>query len=343
MKAEKYSLALIYAALLLGILVVGLGAFTRLTEAGLGCPDWPGCYGFLTVPQSVESVTKANQAFPLLPIETQKAWNEMIHRYIAGLLGLLIVVITFLAWRVKMRHRILSSVLLGMVVFQAALGMWTVTMKLMPIIVMAHLLGGFMIVSLLLLLAVQQRREIQMRRPKKSSKSPQIMTHKLKILSLFALGAVVLQIALGGWTSANYAAVVCTQLPLCDFDWLSNYDISAFNPISPNNESYQYGVLNVEQRVTIHVSHRLGAMLVSALVFWLALAIRKPLGNLSSFILMFALVLQIALGVTNIVALFPLPVALAHNLCALLLLLVMVRIVADIFSRKNNILNIAPS
>ncbi|WP_269748103.1 COX15/CtaA family protein [Enterovibrio coralii] len=116
------------------------------------------------------------------------------------------------------------------------------------------------------------------------------------------LVAVVLQIALGGWTSANYAAVVCTKLPVCEADWAGNYDASAFNPISPTNETYQYGVLNFDQRVTIHATHRIGAMIVTALVLLLAWFVRKPLGTRASVLLTAALVLQITLGVTNVVA-----------------------------------------
>ncbi|WP_269748102.1 COX15/CtaA family protein [Enterovibrio coralii] len=139
---------------------MALGAFTRLTEAGLGCPDWPGCYGFLTVPQSAEHIAQATEAFPDAPVEIQKAWNEMIHRYVAGTLGLVIAAIAFLAWRNPARNRLLPSILLAVVTFQAALGMWTVTMNLMPIVVMGHLLGGFTTVTLLFLLALTERRRV---------------------------------------------------------------------------------------------------------------------------------------------------------------------------------------
>ena len=271
METEKRYLGLIYGALLLAVVVVGLGAFTRLTEAGLGCPDWPGCYGFLTVPVSPEKVEQATQAFPHAPVEVHKAWNEMIHRYVAGTLGLVIAAIALFAWRGKRngRGRVLPTALLGVVIFQAALGMWTVTMNLMPIVVMAHLLGGFTTVTLLFLLAVLERRRVNnlTREPvtisPESSNNANIATMdsvdlepgkpslsgKLKMLTVTALVAVIMQIALGGWTSANYAAVVCTQLPICEVDWVSGYDSAAFDPISPTSETYQYGVLGFEQRV----------------------------------------------------------------------------------------------
>ncbi|WP_394212410.1 heme A synthase [Enterovibrio calviensis] len=353
METEKRYLGLIYGALLLAVVVVGLGAFTRLTEAGLGCPDWPGCYGFLTVPVSPEKVEQATQAFPNAPVEVHKAWNEMIHRYVAGTLGLVIAAIALFAWRGKRngRGRVLPTALLGVVIFQAALGMWTVTMNLMPIVVMAHLLGGFTTVTLLFLLAVLERRRVNnlTREPgaisPESSNNANIATMdsvdlepgkpslsgKLKMLTVTALVAVIMQIALGGWTSANYAAVVCTQLPICEVDWVSGYDSAAFDPISPTSETYQYGVLGFEQRVTIHATHRIGAIVVTLLVLLLAMGIRRPLGNTSALLLVGVLLLQISLGITNVVALLPLSVAVAHNLCGLLLLLVMVRTTVLVF------------
>ena len=357
---DKGYLFLLYGSLFLALIVVALGAFTRLTEAGLGCPDWPGCYGFLTVPQSAEHIAKAVQAFPDAPVEVQKAWNEMIHRYVAGTLGLLVALIAFLAWRKPSRDKTLPSILLAVICFQAALGMWTVTMNLMPIVVMGHLLGGFTTVTLLFLLCLFERRRVHSAAnvsaetgdeaivgaeqqdvkvnidDEPASSAQHRIGGKLKLLALSALVAVGLQIALGGWTSANYAAVVCTQLPVCEADWAGNYDVSAFHLISPTNETYQYGVLNFDQRVTIHATHRIGAMVVSVLVLLLAFAVRRPLGAMASISLVAALLLQISLGVTNVVALLPLSVAVAHNVCGLLLLLVVVKTTLGVFARQTS-------
>lgn len=332
MENEKRYLGLIYGALLLAVVVVVLGAFTRLTEAGLGCPDWPGCYGFLTVPQSADKLAQATEAFPHAPVEIHKAWYEMIHRYVAGALGLMIASIAFLAWRRPERNRILPSVLLAVVTFQAALGMWTVTMNLMPVVVMGHLLGGFTTVTLLFMLAWMERRRINTPVQRELDARIAPVSGKLKGLSVAALLAVVMQIALGGWTSANYSALVCTQLPICEADWVEKYDASAFHPISPENDTYQYGVLNFDQRVTIHATHRIGAMVVTALILVLAFAVRKPLGLGASLLLLGALGIQITLGVTNVIALLPLSVAVAHNVCGLFLLLVTVRTVTGVFS-----------
>lgn len=315
---------LVYVTFLLSLLVIALGAYTRLTEAGLGCPDWPGCYGFAGVPQTAEQKLQAMAAFPGSPLEEEKAWNEMVHRYFAGTLGLLIVLINLCAWRTRQAPRLLPALLLGTVVFQAVLGMWTVTLALMPVVVMGHLLGGFTTASLLLLLAMRlRRREL-------AAGSPALPPsgYKLKgvsLLAAFALSVTVGQIALGGWTAANYAAVVCTQLPVCETDWVRNYDAAAFNPIQPRHESYQYGVLNYQQRVSIHVTHRLGAA-VTALVLavliwrlWLSAALRRLALAVGGVLL-----LQIGLGITNVVASLPLMVAVGHNLVGALLLLVLV-------------------
>ena len=342
MISEKHYLFLIYVSFFLSLWVVGLGAYTRLTDAGLGCPDWPGCYGFLSVPQSLESITLANEAFPHSPVENHKAWNEMIHRYMAGILGLLIGALAFFAWRSKVRFRFLVSVLFIGVCFQAALGMWTVTMKLMPIVVMGHLLGGFSMVCLLFLLSFLERRRIKSASSLSSHLPSFKISDSLKFFSLLTLTALIIQISLGGWTSANYAASACTQFPVCGLDWVSKFDFSAFYPMSPNSDTYQYGVLNFDQRVSIHASHRLGAMIVSLLVFFLALWIRKALGNIFSFLLLALLVLQVSLGIINVLAFFPLSLALAHTLCALLLLLCVAGVTVKLFSEKNSVFNVNP-
>ena len=138
---------LVLTSIWLAIFVIGLGAYTRLTHAGLGCPDWPGCYGLIDVPETSQQIAAAEQAFPERPVEPEKAWNEMIHRYFAGALGILIAIIAFLSIKLRLSNTtnikyplILPLIILALVTFQAALGMWTVTLKLMPIIVMAHLL-----------------------------------------------------------------------------------------------------------------------------------------------------------------------------------------------------------
>ncbi|WP_318436854.1 COX15/CtaA family protein [Photobacterium leiognathi] len=327
---------LVTGAFILSLFVVGLGAYTRLTDAGLGCPDWPGCYGFLSVPQTPAELQTAQAAYPETPVEPIKAWNEMVHRYIAGSLGLLILAIAVMAWCRKGRPKLLPSLLLMVVCFQALLGMWTVTMQLMPVVVMGHLLGGFTTVSLLWLL----RLRIQLKPlfyhhgfTPNLSLSPKYLI-SLRILAIAALLIVIGQIALGGWTAANYAAVVCTQLPICEGDWQGNFQASAFELIQPPHSSYEYGVLDYAQRVSIHVAHRIGAMIATAAVLMLAVLLwfKPPLRRYSLWLIAF-LSLQVTLGVTNVVASLPLSVAVAHNLVGLLLLIALVttcyRLVCD--------------
>lgn len=318
---------LVSFSFVLSVCVVALGAYTRLTEAGLGCPDWPGCYGFLSVPQTPQEQLTAAEIFPDTPLEPQKAWNEMFHRYIAGSLGLLILAINIMAWRHPSRPKLLPTLLLGVVSFQALLGMWTVTMVLMPVVVMAHLLGGFTTVSLLWLL-----------RSRLCNSPPVIYlsSRSLYLLRTFAVvtSVVVLgQIALGGWTAANYAALVCTKLPICETNWLQIFDSSAFKLLQPQHDSYQYGVLDYAQRVSIHVVHRLGAIVTAVTVVILALLMWKHTQLRRYSVMLFVvLTVQIILGMTNVVASLPLTIAVAHNVIGLGLLLTTIATVYCLFS-----------
>ena len=319
---DRYFFYLVSFSFVLSLAVVALGAFTRLTEAGLGCPDWPGCYGFLTVPQTAVEQQTAAEFFPHTPLEPQKAWNEMLHRYVAGTLGLFVLAINVMAWRQVSRPKLVPMLLLIMVTVQALLGMWTVTLVLMPVVVMAHLLGGFTIVSLLWLLRLQLQA------------TPINMMHigiktvvRLRIAAIISVIVVISQIALGGWTAANYAALVCSQLPLCEANWQQLFDVKAFLLVQPQHDSYQYGVLDYGQRVSIHVVHRIGAMITTVVVLAMAwLCWRQPVLRRYSWGLVLLLTLQIALGVTNVVASLPLAVAVAHNVTGLGLLVAMVTI-----------------
>lgn len=314
---------LVLVSILLAILVVSLGAYTRLTHAGLGCPDWPGCYGLHDVPHTEEEILKAEAAFPERPVEPHKAWNEMIHRYFAGSLGLLILAIAFLS--IKNREVgtpvFLPVLILGVVIFQAALGMWTVTMKLMPIVVMGHLLGGFLTLSLLFLLYLRLKR-FHVRESNTSLR---------KFAKFGLLGIVLLtgQIALGGWTSSNYAALVCTELPICQEGWqeLLTFEES-FDLIPPHRDTYEYGHLDHDARVTIHVFHRMGAIVVSVYLLWLGLTVMRRASSQffkqASLGLITILLCQIGLGVSNIWFSLPLGIAVAHNVVAACLMLALI-------------------
>ena len=323
---------LVLLSILLAIVVIGLGAYTRLTHAGLGCPDWPTCYGLLDVPETSTQITAAEQAFPDRPVEPAKAWNEMIHRYFAGSLGLLILAIAFIA--IKQRKQgtpvFLPLIILSIVIFQAALGMWTVTMKLMPIIVMGHLLGGFTTLCLLFLLYLRLK-----------SDHASITNASVKRYHNFALiGVLILtmQIALGGWTSSNYAALTCVELPICQGDWLTQLSFdNAFNPFPEEKSTYEFGHLPHNERLTIHVVHRLGAVITSLYLVWLALIVCRRTRNRTiknaSLFMMTILTAQVSLGISNIWFHLPLKVAVAHNLVAAILMLSLISLTYKL--RKN--------
>ncbi|OUS28147.1 cytochrome B [Thalassotalea sp. 42_200_T64] len=311
---------LVLVAILLAIVVITLGAYTRLTHAGLGCPDWPGCYGFLDVPETVAKIEQAEAAFPERPVEPEKAWNEMIHRYFAGSLGLLIVLIFILSFKHREQGNplFLPALLVATVVFQAALGMWTVTMKLMPIVVMGHLLGGFVTLCLLYLLFL---RLTPYRVP-----GGDFNLRKYQKLAWLGVVILALQIALGGWTSSNYAALVCTQLPICQDGWLEQLTFAnSFDLIPPVRDTYEFGFLNQAERITIHSMHRIGAIITTLYLAWLALSVfinaQSGFFKRNAMVIAFILSCQVALGVSNIVFVLPLPVAVSHNVVAALLML----------------------
>lgn len=314
---------LVFISILLALVVVTLGAYTRLTHAGLGCPDWPTCYGLIDVPETAEQIAVAEQNYPQSRVEPAKAWNEMIHRYFAGALGLFILVIACLSIKNRSQgtpYR-LPLLILVIVIFQAALGMWTVTMKLMPIVVMGHLLGGFTTLCLLFLLYLRLK-------PLRINQGD----YSVKKYGRFALIGIVLltgQIALGGWTSSNYAALSCVELPICQAGWQDQMNFeNSFDLIPPERESYEFGHLSHDERVTIHVVHRLGAICITIYLAWLLLMIytkaQTSTFKTSAVIVALALITQVSLGISNIVFSLPLVIAVGHNLVAACLMLTLI-------------------
>ena len=306
---------LILLAACLAFGVVALGAYVRLSDAGLGCPDWPGCYGHLVgVPDQAHEQAAAAQAFPGKPVETAKAWKEMVHRYFAGTLGLLILAICVLSWRHEARRRqspALPTALLGIVGFQALLGMWTVTLLLKPMVVTAHLLGGMTTLALLATLALGgERHGLPPVRP------------AVKPLALAALLAVIGQIALGGWVSSNYAALACADFPTCHGEWLPAMDFAhAFTLHRELGQTADGTLLSHDALTAIHWSHRLGALVVSLLVGGLAgLLLREKGWQGWGALLAGVLLLQVSLGVANVLLSLPLALAVAHNAGAAALL-----------------------
>lgn len=303
----------------LAFAVILLGAYTRLADAGLGCPDWPGCYGHLTVPPTEAHVADKSY-LEQRALEPEKGWKEMVHRYFAGSLGLAILAIAVWSW---LRRRDdphqpvwLPSFLLALVVFQAALGMWTVTLLLKPVVVMGHLLGGFATFSLLVLLALRTARR----------RAP---TGNARWRTAAAVGLVILvaQIALGGWTSSNYAALACVDFPTCQGSWTPEMDFDeAFVMWRGLGVNYEYGVLEHPARTAIHVTHRVGALVTFLYLGWLVFSILRARGPLAGAALLIGglLLAQVALGIGNVLLHLPLSVATAHNGVAALLLVSLV-------------------
>lgn len=324
-KSAFFKLA--FAATCLAYVVILLGAYTRLADAGLGCPDWPGCYGHVGVPKTAEEIAAANQAFPERPVEAAKAWKEMIHRYFASTLGLLIFALGIIA--IKKRSEAgqpfkLPLFLMALVVFQGLLGMWTVTIKVHPTIVMSHLMGGLTTLSLLWWLSLRTGQLFQPAQAKISDFSA------LKSVAMVGLIIVVLQVMLGGWTSSNYAALHCNEFPTCTGgEYFPPMNFSeGFTLLHEFGKNYEFGVMSNEARIAIHTTHRLGAVITALFVIWLGLKILltpayRPLKNMGIALLVIV-VFQFLLGVSNIVFSLPLLVAVAHNGGGALLILALV-------------------
>ena len=377
-------------ATILAVFVLGLGAFTRLVDAGLGCPDWPTCYGHVLWPETVQEVDAANQAFPNMPVEHDKTWPEMVHRYFAESLGLLVIAIVVIAIRrskkeqpVKMIGSLLllnvlltvatviygvvmepyavgsvgltfltlgflalrksgpseqpfklPAFLLAFIILQGLFGMWTVTWKLWPQVVTLHLLGGFTTFSLLVLLTLRlnnthwQVSDVEL-----------VRLRSLRPIVVAGMVIVFAQIALGGWTTSNYAALACPDLPTCQGQWLPAMNFAqGFNFSQAVGPNYLGGVMENDARVAIHFMHRVGAIITTFYLIIMSLVMMKKLevttaGFLIKAVLL-VLALQLMLGLSNVVFNFPVIVAVAHNLVGALLLVIMVILNHRVFTAR---------
>ena len=312
---------LILAALCLAITVVVLGAYVRLSDAGLGCPDWPGCYGHISPHHAAANIAAAQSIQPSGPVSQPKAWKEMIHRYFAGTLALLILSIAVAAWsrRGESTHgRILPALLLLVIVFQAMLGMWTVTEQLKPFVVTGHLIGGMTTLALLTWLWLRETKVYD------ASYLPQ--APRFKPWAVLGLVLLAVQIILGGWVSTNYAALACPDFPTCGGAWMPDMDfVRAFTLRRELGMDAEGGLLSHEALMAIHWTHRLGALVVFLYLGWLGSKMLKIPGfRMIGITVLGLLSLQVLLGITNVLASLPLPVAVAHNAGAALLLMTLV-------------------
>lgn len=301
-------LAAVGAALAFCLIV--FGAYVRISDAGLGCPDWPGCYGQLTAPATPEALERAAKQFPQSPVETSKAWIEMAHRYLAGMLGLVVLAMAALAWRGQ-GNRAAATLLLALVVLQALLGMWTVTLALKPAVVTLHLLGGMASLGLLVWLALSRYYRPDLLRIRRR--------HALAPWATLALVLLFAQIALGGWVSANYAGLACAEFPLCE----SRMDFArGFQFWRELGLTAEKTPLSNEALAAIHWSHRVGALVLVVYLSALGLACLRSgtLRALGGIIIALAWA-QAALGVANVLLRLPVALAVAHNAAAALLLI----------------------
>tara|TARA_B100001029_G_C14984925_1_gene408383 strand:+ start:68 stop:1060 length:993 start_codon:yes stop_codon:yes gene_type:complete len=324
--------------------VITLGAYVRLSHAGLGCPDWPGCYGFLIgVPDNAVEIAQAESAYEGSNVDIGKAWKEMIHRYLAGFLGIFIFIISYLFYKHNINKLFgISFFVSVLVIFQATLGMFTVTWQLQPLIVMFHLVGGLAIISLLWLIFLRYNK-FNYFKPITDIKFD-ISKSRIKNLYVFAyltLIVLVMQIMLGGWTSTNYAALACADFPRCNASWWPQMDFyNAFVVELATDLNYEFGRLDSPARVAIHFTHRIWAIFATAAIILLSvfsfLIIKSPFQKVLSLLLILFLGIQILLGVLNIKLGLPILVAVGHNGNAALLLMCLVTQLFFIKSIENN-------
>ena len=295
--------------------VIALGAWTRLVDAGLGCPDWPGCYGFVVFPINEADIAIAESRYPLFPYDINKAIPEVVHRYFAAALGFLAIIMVYYSFK-QNENKNIRRWTIGLLIFiccQGLFGYLTVSLLLLPIIVTAHLFGGFTTLTLFFLIFLMSG---------KFDILEKMAIPKLKTISGVALVVLLFQIFLGVWTSTNYASLACADFPTCQGTYMPEMDFkNGFNLNQEVGPNYLYGLLDNPSRVAIHYSHRVSAILVTVvfliLISKLWFSNAAPLASTIGILLL----TQISLGIINVVYVLPLYVAIAHNLVAALLLL----------------------
>lgn len=307
-KKRKTYRRLVFLTWFLTLDLIAFGAFVRLTDSGLGCPDWPGCYGMVTPIGALADIRAAEQALPDGPVTMPKAWIEMIHRYVGALLGFLIIIFTAMAWRwrdIIGRSPVLTSVTLVAVCIQGAFGAWTVTLKLMPIIVTIHLLGGMTLLALMTWIAAREKQHIPINPDNK------------RYSRWVALGLVLLfmQIGLGGWVSTNYAALACMDFPKCNGAWVPPMDLAnGFSVVRGLGELPSGEAISQNALVGIHWVHRNFAWIIFAFLGTLAWRLRTDPGLRGPSHLVIALLFaQLFTGLTTIFFQWPLLIAVLHN------------------------------
>lgn len=288
--------------------LIMFGAFVRLTDSGLGCPDWPGCYGNVTPVGAMSEIRQAVSVMPDGPVTLPKAWIEMVHRYVGALLGFLIICICWMAWRHRKSFKqcpTLAFVALIAVCVQGAFGAWTVTHKLMPVVVTGHLLGGMLLLALMTWLAARE--------PAHAPVAPSM--HRFRLWMGLGFILLCMQIGLGGWVSTNYAALACMDFPTCHGQWLPDMDLSSgYSLIRGLGEMPNGEMISQPALTAIHWVHRNFAFVVFVYLGFLAWRLRADQGLKGPATLMLALLFaQLLTGLTTIFFQWPLLIAVLHN------------------------------
>lgn len=307
-RVRKRYRSLVFLTLFLTLDLVMFGAFVRLTDSGLGCPDWPGCYSSLTPFGASDHIRQAQASMPFGPVTVGKAWIEMVHRYIGAILGMLIIGIVYLAWRhreILRQSPALATVTLVAVCLQGAFGAWTVTHRLMPLVVTTHLLGGMAMLALLTWLAARQ---------KPHSPVP-ASAARWKGFAFLGLLVLIVQMALGGWVSTNYAALACMDFPTCHGQWVPPMDFhGGFSLVRALGELPSGELISQQALTAIHFTHRCFAFVVLVYLGWLASRLRKYPGlRQPSRLLAWMLLVQVLTGIATIFLQWPLLIAVLHN------------------------------
>lgn len=304
------------------LIVITLGALTRLLDAGLGCPDWPGCYGQVMPPQSPEQIAQANANHPEFPVEQIKAWSEMIHRYAASLLGLSLLILALITSVKKelknpelKAFRNLSYIALAWVILQGIFGMLTVTLRIWPPVVTAHLVAGMVMLAI----CYWQYQLCQIKRNVIPKYLPSHLPKHLRSPLILLILLTLIQIGLGGWTSSQYAGLACPDIPQCQNQWWPETVHGPFHAPIVTGQEYLGGLLPMADRMAIQIIHRATAILVLLASLFLAIRLLRSQHTLQIVILLSALTLQIFIGLANIVFLLPLTLALLHNTGAAIL------------------------
>lgn len=338
-KSAKF-LRLAMLSALFAFLMILIGAYAHISDAGLGCPEWPGCYGRLFAPTTAQELNETRLMVPRAPDEEAKAWKDTLHRYVSGALGLLMFRLLFLGWQLKKRYRkqqvIIPAVVFLLVFSQTILAAITVKLQFKPLIMMSNLVTGFTILGLLWWVALREQRFW-----KPIYAAPHVL-NDLRPRAFIGLLLVVTQIILGGWTSANYASLACPDFPTCRGALWPGMDfVQGFAQWRDIGLNYEGGMLSLAAATAVHVAHRIGAVITFLYIGWLALHTMR-IGyenNLCrfGFLVLVLLITQVFLGATNVILHLPIILGVTHTGFAALLLLGLITLNHVVRPRKINV------